>query len=182
MPIDRGDRYEDAVLKVLGKRGDVVGGGSGGSSSGEIEYVDVELELEDDPKLIEKVIDALERRGAPKHSRLSIYTDDGDRSVELGIAEGIGIYFDGVNLPAEVYRECTLDDLCEKLAPLLEDPAEIRGSWVGATQTALYLYGLDAEELWRTIEPVVRAYPLSKGARVVVRLGHEDGKPREIKL
>src|SRR6476619_1458065 len=46
-PMDRGSRYEDPVDAVLRERGlgQVTGGGSQLSESGELEYADIELEL-----------------------------------------------------------------------------------------------------------------------------------------
>ncbi|KKK74915.1 hypothetical protein LCGC14_2879000, partial [marine sediment metagenome] len=43
----------------------------------------------------------------------------------------------------------------------------MQGYWQGPTETALYLYGDDAEELKRLISDFMEQYPLCKGARVV---------------
>ena len=40
--------------------------------------------------------------------------------------------------------------------------------------TTLFLYGADAEALFRAVEPVLRDYPLCQGARLTIRQGDQE--------
>jgi hypothetical protein len=87
-----------------------------------------------------------------------------------------------VSQPAEVYASTSADELLEQLESALGDSAEFRGSWNGPRETSLYFYGADADEIFQTIEPVLRAYPLSRPARVIIRHGSKANHPREVSL
>jgi tetratricopeptide (TPR) repeat protein len=86
---------------------------------------------------------------------------DGEVLVEL----------DGIHLPQSVYRECDIATLENRLEELLEagGQGELDGHETGPENTTLFLYGPDAEALFRAVEPVLRDYPLCRGARVTVR-------------
>lgn len=90
-------------------------------------------------------------------------------------------YLDGVTLPKEVYTPTCLEELLEQLAVALGDDLDFRGSWQGPRETALYFYGLDAEQLFATVAPVLRATPLAQNARVVIRHLAKQGA-REVRL
>ena len=99
-PRDRAERYEDPLNLLLETRGlgAVTGGGSQQGDDGEIEQVDVEVELGDpaDDRL-ELLSKALEILGAPVGSVLRA----GEREVPFGRLEGLGLYLNGTDLPAE---------------------------------------------------------------------------------
>lgn len=44
------------------------------------------------------------------------------------------------------------------------------------------MYGPDSEKLFKAVEPVLRAYPLCKGARVVIRRGGPGAPERQVEL
>lgn len=98
--------------------------------------------------------------------------------------EAVIVYLDGINLPDEVYRDYDLTTLAEHL----DDTVEINrvgkfdGSETGSEVTTLYLYGPDADRLFMAIEPVLREYPLCKGARVVIRKGDPGSPQTEVQL
>jgi hypothetical protein len=197
-PLDRGDRYEDPVYDALeeaglGEEGD--GGGTLCSEHGEIEQVDFDIVITS-LEAIPLVTRVLEKAGAPKGSELryAIRGDgdgdgdgggDGDEHVvTFGACEGLAIYLDGITLPPHVYRTCDAKELHDRLREALgDDPGgECRGSWVGPRETALYFYGRDAEQMFARVESVLRAYPLSSNARVVIRHGSPAGRPREVRF
>jgi hypothetical protein len=94
------------------------------------------------------------------------------------------VYLDGTGLPEEVYRDHDLETLESLLFPALAatEAGELDGSETGPNETCLFFYGPDAERLFLAIEPVLNAYPLCAGARVVVRQGKLGATQREFRL
>ncbi len=95
--------------------------------------------------------------------------------------QAVLIYLDGQGLPEEVYADCDLMTLEEQLEHALDSGklGVVDGNEVGTDEVQLFLYGADAEAMVRAIEPVLRAYPLCHGARVVVRRGAPGAEQRE---
>ena len=56
------------------------------------------------------------------------------------------------------------------------------GNEVGADTLVLFLYGPDAELLFRHIEPVLRADEFCRGAKAVIRWGGPNAPQREVVL
>lgn len=143
-----------------------MGGGTMMLKTKEIEYIDVELFLTQTDKSIPFVIERLESYGAPKGSKLILYDGEKKTEIPFGKAEGIGIYLDGVSLPDEVYKSCDVNVVIDELNKLVKGHGNIQGHWQGPTETALYIYGDEAELMKKLIEPYMASYPLCKGARV----------------
>jgi hypothetical protein len=186
LPLDRGERYEDPVFEALeqaglGAEGD--GGGSLCSPDGEIKQIDFDVEVTT-YEAIPLITRVLEDAGAPKGSELRFERDGEQVVVPFGVTEGIAIYLDGIGRSAEVYASITAQQLVDSLIDALNPipGGELRSSWKGPRETALYIYGTDAEEMFAKIEPVLRACPLSHNARVVVRHGNPRLRPGEIKI
>ena len=169
MPIDRGDRYEDPLNDELAKHGfgETDGGGTMMSKTKEIEFIDVELSLTQTEKSIPFVIERLESYGAPKGSKLIVRDGDKRTEIPFGKVEGIGVYLDGINLPDEVYKTSDVNVVIAELDKLLLGHGSYQCFWRGPTETALYIYGDDAELMKKLIEPFLAIYPLCRGARVV---------------
>jgi len=183
-PVPRGERYEDPVFEALasaGLGGPGDGAGSLCSKDGEVEEVDFDVELTS-LEGIPIIIKTLEERGAPKGSLIRYEHDGEDVEVSFGVSEGVAIYLDGVNQPKEVYASTSADELLDKLMVALDGTAEFRGSWDGPRETSLYLYGENAEDIFEKVAPVLRAYPLSRNARVIIRHGSKANRPREAVL
>ena len=123
----------------------------------------------------------LAETGAAKGSTLQYEHGGAQVEVPVGITEGLAIYLDGVSLPKEVYTPTCLEELFTQLSAALGDDLDYSGSWQGPRETALYFYGLDAEQLLAKVEPVLRAAPLAHNARVVVRHLAKQGA-RELRL
>ncbi len=181
-PVDRGDRYEEPVFAALAQTG-LGGSGDGGgtlcNADGEIDAADFDATITA-PAAIAVIARVLETAGAAKGSKLEYERDGQTVVVPFGITEGVAIYLDGISQPAEVYETTNPTELLDKLAEVLGEDLDYRGSWQGPRETALYLYGLDAEVLFSRIEPVLRHYPLSRNARVVI--GHKTENRREVHL
>jgi hypothetical protein len=183
-PVARGERYEDPVFEALtsaglGEAGD--GGGSLCTHEGEVTEVDFDVELTS-LEGIPVIVKVLEERGVPKGSLLRYKIDGKAVEVAFGVSEGVAVYLDGVNQPAEVYATSDAEELLDKLTAALDGAAEYRGSWQGPRETSLYFYGEDAERIFGKIEPVLRDYPLSRNARVIVRHGGHADRRREVRL
>ena len=77
MPIDRGNIYEDPLDEIIKSQniGEVTGGGTLQSKSGEIEYCDLEIFINSetiDAEIISLLKTSVEELGAPKGSKLII--------------------------------------------------------------------------------------------------------------
>lgn len=98
--------------------------------------------------------------------------------------QAVIIYLDAQGLPDEVYAECDLLTLEEKLEAALEfgNLGTVDGNEIGPSEVTVFLYGADAEAIARGIAPVLREYPLCKGARVVVRRGAPGAEQREFQV
>ena len=96
-------------------------------------------------------------------------------------AGGVLIELDGVHLPESVYRDCDIATLENRLEEVLEmgEQGELDGHETGPENTTLFLYGPDAEALFAAVAPVIRDYPLCRGARVTIR---QDGEERQVVL
>lgn len=182
-PIDRGERYEDPLFELL-EAGGLGGPGDGGgtlcSKDGEIQEADFDVEITSLAAL-SVIRRFLAETGAAKGSTLQYEHGGAQVEVPVGITEGLAIYLDGVSLPKEVYTPTCLEELFTQLSAALGDDLDYRGSWQGPRETALYFYGLDAEQLLAKVEPVLRAAPLAQNARVVVRHLAKQGA-RELRL
>jgi hypothetical protein len=91
---------------------------------------------------------------------------------------------DGAGLPDDVYENFDLETLENQLVEALDKSGvgEYDGNEFGPETVTLFLYGPDADALFRVIEPVLTAYPLCSGARVVVRQGDPDVDGRTLTL
>lgn len=83
------------------------------------------------------------------------------------------IELDGTTLPDAVYSNYDLATIEGQLSAIVEEEAlgELDGHEFGPRNTTIFLYGTDAEAMFRAIEPALREYPLCQGARVTIRQG-----------
>ena len=167
-PLDRGQRYEDHIEKVLESRfpgSSVTGGGTLLGADREPECCDFELDVEGDGQAAtELVIAALEAAGAPKGSQARL--DDGT-PVVFGSTEGVAIYLNGTDLPDEVYETSDVNDLVAALLETLGSEGDMQSYWEGPRETALYLYGLSAARIRELVCDVLARFPLAQRCRVV---------------
>ncbi|HOY02921.1 MAG TPA: hypothetical protein PLV36_15645 [Zoogloea sp.] len=126
-PVHRGEYFEDPLNVELKKAecGEVSGGGSLQSKIGEIEYCDIEIEVNGALTVAERVvIETLEGLGAPKGSKLHIEAEG--RQVQFGQAEGIAVYLNGTGLPDEVYKECDSNFVYSEFDRLLNGEGRVQ--------------------------------------------------------
>ena len=169
MPIDRGEIYEDPLDEFLQANGigEVTGGGTMQLKSGELEYCDVEIQLnsdEIDESQIKVIIEKLEELGAPKGSKLRI--EKTEQKIEFGKKEGLGIYLDGINLSDEVYKNSDSEALAIEIRRLAKIEDDTLRYWQGNTETALYFYGDSFEHIKNSIADFVSSNPECENCRI----------------
>lgn len=173
-PLDRGDVFEDPLDELLQANGlgKVTGGGTMLSETGEMEFCDVEITVPamDEPTL-QGVIANLEKLGAPCGSKLMMANGammaSGDRDLPFGKTEGLAVYLNGTDLDDSVYVTCDVNFVVSELGRLTNGISRYQSYWQGTTETALYLYGENAEGLRKLILPFLEEYPLCEKARTV---------------
>lgn len=163
-PADRFE-LEDAIEATLEKLelGEVDGGGTAMSPSGEISSCDIEMCLKDNSQeTIDKLSYILNRFGIPKGSKLKY--ENGE--VNVGTMEGLGLYLNGTNLPQETYKNCDINYVIEKINELLQNSGNMLSYWEGPSETALYFYGESYENMLKLMQPFLNEYPLCEKCRV----------------
>ncbi|EPR70427.1 hypothetical protein ADIWIN_3783 [Winogradskyella psychrotolerans RS-3] len=169
MPIDRGEIYEDPLDEFLQSKGigEVTGGGTMQLKSGELEYCDVEIQLnsdEIDENQIKAIIEKLEELGAPKGSKLTI--EKTEQKIEFGKKEGLGIYLDGINLSDEVYKSSDSEALAVEIRRLAGIEDNTLRYWQANTETGLYFYGDSFEHIKNSINDFVSSHPECENCRI----------------
>jgi hypothetical protein len=169
MPVDRGEIYEDVLDEFLNEStiGEVTGGGTMQYVSGEIEFVDIEINLFENQinkEVIDKIIKKLESIGAPKGSKLKI--EKTGEIINFGKLEGIGIYLDGLNLSKKVYEESDVNFVISEVHRLTNIEFEINRYWENDNGTALYFYGRSFDEMKEQIQEFIENYPLCENCEI----------------
>ena len=96
--------------------------------------------------------------------------------------QAVVITLDGTSLPDEVYEQCDTSTLEDQLTDALADLGECDGTEHGERDTRIFIYGSDAEVMYRAVEPILLNYPLAAKARVQLRSGSPGAAEREITL
>lgn len=162
-PLDRGEHFEDPLDEQLKNAGlgEVCGDGTQQCASGEILWCAVEIEASG-PGTLDAIVRLFEELGAPKGSLLK--WDGQERP--FGVAEGLALYLNGTDLPAEVYASCHGNEVYEEIENLLGGDGRILSHWQGPTETAVYLYGASYERMKTLIADFVASYPLCQRCRI----------------
>ena len=166
-PMHRGEIYEDPLNAILEEAsvGEVSGGGTLQSKTGEIEYCDVEIEVAiSDQSTIDLIQSSLEKLGVPKGSKLTV--EKTDSVIEFGNLEGLAIYLNGTDLDDDVYANCDSNFVYSELDRLTEGTGQVYSYWQGPTETAFYLYGFSYEVMKSMISELVEDYPLCRKSRI----------------
>jgi hypothetical protein len=98
--------------------------------------------------------------------------------------QAVLVHLDQLDLPAEIVTNYDLATIEDQLVAIIEEQhlGEFDGNEVGAAGAVLYMYGPDAQRLFAAVEPILRAYPLCRGGRVVIRSGGPGAPEREVQL
>lgn len=169
MPIDRGEVYEDPLDEFLKNKhyGQVTGGGTLLSESGENEYCDIEIKVIDETfnqHAVSEIIAKLEELGAPKGSQLII--ESTGEKIPFGKLEGMAVYLDGINLSDEVYKNSDAEAVADKIKELTGITNDVFRFWQGNTETALYFYGPSFINMKGAIDEFLTIDPECENARV----------------
>ena len=164
LPIHRFD-LEDALQHILDqlKLGEVDGGGTYQAPTGEVVACEIVMLLNSgDPQDISKLGSIIESMGLPNGSKL-IY-EGGEISV--GTLEGLAVYLNGTDLPAETYKTCNVNHVISSLEESMEGVGRMYSYWEGQTVTGLYFYGPSYEKMLTAAQPFLSEYPLCRECRV----------------
>jgi len=167
MPLDRAELFEDPLDELLSEMsiGEITGGGTLQSKSGEIEYCDIEIEVNNsNENTIQLIKNKLEELGAPKGSKLII--ESTDKETPIGTYEGLAVYLNGTELPDNVYEECDSNVIYDELNRLLTGVGAVKSHWQGSTETALYIYGISFNQMHELIKDFLETYPMCQKCRV----------------
>ncbi|PEJ60520.1 hypothetical protein CN692_00045 [Bacillus sp. AFS002410] len=165
LPIDRGEFFEDPINEALesSKCGTTDGGGTMQQETGEIEFCDIEILLKDNKmENVDKLLQIIDRIDVPKGSLL--LADGFEQSV--GTLEGLSLYLNGTELSEEVYQNCDINYVIEKIDELLNGSGRFYSYWEGTEHTALYYYGISFEEMKQKMTSFLSEYPLCQKCRV----------------
>jgi len=166
-PMHRGEIFGDPLNEILEKKakGEVSGGGTMQSKSGEIEYCDIEIEVKSaDEATVNLIRQTIENIGAPKGSKIQI--EESGLEIEFGTLEGLAIYLNGTDLEEEVYKNSDSNHVYSELDRLTKGVGKVYSYWQGQTETAFYLYGLSFAEMKSKIAELVESYPLCQKCRI----------------
>jgi hypothetical protein len=144
----------------------LTGGGTMQARSGEIEYCGIDIDLFDVANGVPFICDFLTQRGAPRGSKLQYESEGQQREVLFGAYEGLAIYLNGTELPAEVYEQYGADEVVDEINRRLGHDGQIQGHWQGPTETAIYLYGPSADKMHECIAEYLATCPLCQRAKI----------------
>jgi hypothetical protein len=170
-PMHRGDIFEDPLEDHLAARGlsaSVVGGGTMLAADGEPESCDVEVEVAQGSGLDEVVAaitSFLESRNVPRGS--NVQDENGRVLAAFGVVEGLALYLNGTELPAEVYANSDVNELIEAIHVALGPSGAMLSYWEGPRDTVLYLYGPNAEAMRTRLTPLLAERPDAQLSRLV---------------
>ena len=162
-PMHRIEMFEEPLENALSQAeaGELLGGGTFQSASGEIESCDITLAVNDD--WIKSIIDYIQKvRIIPKGSRIIC----GEETVSIGRAEGMALYLNGTDLPADVYRTNDINELISALQDALAKKCFMFSWWEGRNETALYFYGENYSEMYESIKSIIDMHPLCQLSRI----------------
>ena len=158
-PMHRVEMFEEPLENVLlqAKAGELLGGGTLQSATGEIEKCDITLCVNDD--WMEKVLEYIKGiRIIPKGSKILC----GAEITLIGQAEGMALYLNGTDLPDEVYQSNDINELISKLQEALGEKCFMFSWWEGRIETALYFYGASYLEMYASVRHIMENHPLCK--------------------
>ncbi len=166
-PMHRGEIYEDPLEEILSQNsvGEVSGGGTLQLETGEIEYCEIEIQVNNpNEDTINIIKSSLEKIGVPKGSKITVEATGS--VIEFGSLEGLAVYLNGTELEAEVYENSDSNHVYSELDRLTEGTGKVYSYWQGPTETAFYLYGSSFSQMKEKISELVNNYPLCQKCRI----------------
>ena len=166
-PMHRGQFFEDHLEPILADKalGEIEGGGALQSKTGEIEYCDIVVLVNEPVDANSAAIaSALEGFGAPLGSRYVV--DGSDDPTPFGVNQGLGLYLNGTDLPDETYANEDVNELIDRLKETIDGHGKLMSFWQGPTETALYFYGESFDQMAEVLASLIAAHPLAQQSRV----------------
>jgi len=80
--------------------------------------------------------------------------------------EGLAVYLNGTELPAETYKRHTIQSVEDEIERLLDGEGHVFSHWRGPGETALYVYGPSFAEMSKRLDAFLRSNPLCDRCRV----------------
>lgn len=159
---------EDALDEIMGKMGlgEVCGGGTLLSPTKEVKSCDIELDVNDDDKTVETLLDIIDKLGVPKGSKFILSDSSEKKEIPVGRLEGLAVYLNGTELPAEVYQSCDINYAIEQMDERLSGIGRLYSWWEGSQDTALYFYGESYNKMLDAIKDFIEEYPLCDKCRI----------------
>ena len=166
-PAHRSEYFEEGLDDKLRKLkvGEISGGGTMQSDTGEISFCDIEVKLrQSSPEAERLVIETLESLGAPKGSKLEIGGED--RVVPFGVSEGLAVYLNGTELTHETSKRYSLESIEDEFERVLDGQGHVFSHWTGSGETAVYIYGPSFAEMSKRLDSFLRSNPLREKCRI----------------
>ncbi len=168
-PMDRGEHFEDPLESFLSSREDgasVVGGGTHLTNEYEPLTCDIEVEFRGDDvnAIAADIAGYMDSLGAPRGS--AVRGEDGTILLAFGTTDGLALYLNGTDLHAEVYASSDSNELVEAVERVLGDSGRMLSFWEGPRDTALFLYGPDAEVMRSRLRPLLENRPDTQLSRL----------------
>lgn len=158
-PLHRYYIYEIPLNEALQQNGygEIDGGGTLLGQNNEIISCDIDFYLNENSKECKnELLEILHKIGLPKGSVLrSEETEE-----PLGRLEGLALYINDVDLPAEVYASCDINFVIDEISKLLGDTGHLYSYREDEKYTILYFYGDSFEQMKSFVESVTANYPL----------------------
>lgn len=163
-PNNREDLYEDKLDQQLKKQGigECMGGGTMQLATGEIEYCDINVSIDDTCTALDTIQKILKEIGVPKGSLL--YNDE--VYLPVGDLEGMAIYINGYDLPDAIYEECDINQVITDINIRIENVGSFYSYWEGPRETALYFYGSSFYNMKKQIQVFLKHHPLCQKCRI----------------
>ncbi len=92
------------------------------------------------------------------------------------------VHIDIRSLSEEEFERSDFDHLEDRIAEAVAAIGEFDGHGFGDGEVVIYLYGPDAEALFRAVEPHLLSHPLGRGAMVLIRKGPPGAPEREVRI
>lgn len=92
---------------------------------------------------------------------------DEGRTIHFGHQEGLALYLNGKDLPKKIYQKYPVRQVFDKCNSLLKGVGMVNSYWEGNTETALYMYGENYEQMVKRLEPLISTHPLCQKSRLI---------------
>lgn len=113
-------------------------------------------------EVIDSQSDDLQASENPAHE-----LEEAGRQIFFGHQEGLALYLNGKDLSPKIYKKYDIKHVFDKCNSLLKGVGMVNSYWEGYSETALYMYGNNYEQMVKRIEPFVSTYPLCNKSRMV---------------